>query len=584
MTAEQRSCQNCKDKFTVEPEDFAFYGKLGVPAPTFCPDCRMQRRFAWRNERTFHRTTCALTDKKIISGFAPSSGMVVYDRDVWWSDAWDALAYGAEYDFSRPFFVQFDELMHRVPMPAVFNARTVNSEYSNHTGDTKDAYLVAASWGSENITYATLCSQSKDCMDVLAAMQSELCYQDVALTKCYRTFFSQNCGNCADSYFLFECKGCTDCFGCSNLRNKSHHIFNQPYSKEKYFARIKELRVDRHTSMEKIGVEFSRLKLQAIRKYANILNSPHATGDNIVNSFNAKQCFDLIGDVKDCKFIMNGIQLKDSYDGYGVGISAELLYEVFDCGLQGSRQCFGGIIYGGSNVYYSYNCHGSSNLFGCVGLRQKEYCIFNKQYDKETFNALRRRIIEQMQAIPYRDAKGRAYAFGEFFPSELSPFGYNETVAQDYFPLTKQEIENRGFQWRDPETSSREPTMRADDLPDSVNDALETITNEIIGCAECKRPYRIIPKELSFLKRFGIALPRICHDCRYRSRIQLRNPLKTWHRACACFGKTSKNLVHQNAMTHFHNENPCPNEFETPHAPDRPEIVYCEQCYQAEVA
>jgi hypothetical protein len=29
--------------------------------------------------------------------------------------------------------------------------------------------------------------------------------------------------------------------------------------------------------------------------------------------------------------------------------------------------------------------------------------------------------------------------WGEFFPLPLSPFGYNETVAQDYFPLTSEE-------------------------------------------------------------------------------------------------------------------------------------------------
>ncbi len=27
----------------------------------------------------------------------------------------------------------------------------------------------------------------------------------------------------------------------------------------------------------------------------------------------------------------------------------------------------------------------------------------------------------------------------------------------------------------------------------------------------------------------------------------------------------------------------CQNEFETSYAPDRPEIVYCERCYQQEV-
>jgi len=32
--------------------------------------------------------------------------------------------------------------------------------------------------------------------------------------------------------------------------------------------------------------------------------------------------------------------------------------------------------------------------------------------------------------------------WGEFFPHELSPFGYNETVAQEYFPLTEEEVKN----------------------------------------------------------------------------------------------------------------------------------------------
>jgi len=27
----------------------------------------------------------------------------------------------------------------------------------------------------------------------------------------------------------------------------------------------------------------------------------------------------------------------------------------------------------------------------------------------------------------------------------------------------------------------------------------------------------------------------------------------------------------------------CTNEFETPYAPDRPEIVYCEECYNKEI-
>lgn len=33
---ETKSCQNCKKDFIIEPEDFNFYSKMKVPAPTWC--------------------------------------------------------------------------------------------------------------------------------------------------------------------------------------------------------------------------------------------------------------------------------------------------------------------------------------------------------------------------------------------------------------------------------------------------------------------------------------------------------------------------------------------------------------------
>ena len=42
--------------------------------------------------------------------------------------------------------------------------------------------------------------------------------------------------------------------------------------------------------------------------------------------------------------------------------------------------------------------------------------------------------------------------WGEFFPSSLSPFGYNETVAQEYFPLTREEVLESSFVKELPET------------------------------------------------------------------------------------------------------------------------------------
>ena len=64
---ETRHCQNCKNSFNIEPDDFSFYEKMKVPPPTFCSQCRLVRRLARRNERTFHSQVCKKCNKKIIA-------------------------------------------------------------------------------------------------------------------------------------------------------------------------------------------------------------------------------------------------------------------------------------------------------------------------------------------------------------------------------------------------------------------------------------------------------------------------------------------------------------------------------------
>ncbi|MFA6257630.1 MAG: hypothetical protein WC671_01315 [Candidatus Paceibacterota bacterium] len=51
-----------------------------------------------------------------------------------------------------------------------------------------------------------------------------------------------------------------------------------------------------------------------------------------------------------------------------------------------------------------------------------------------------------------------------------------------------------------------------------------------------------------------------------------RNPRQLWHRSCMCELKN-----------HTHGTEKCAVEFETSYSPDRPEIVYCETCYQQEI-
>lgn len=550
----------------------------------------MIRRFLFRNERIFYKRNCGLCQKEVITIFSPEVKRNVVCQSCWWSDKWDPLDYGREYDFSRPFFEQYHELWSEVPVPALFNENCLTSPYTNHTNDAKDSYLVFGGSFIENTAYAARIAYIKDSMEVTAGSKVELCYDDIACNGVQKVFYSTRSEQCHDSYFLKDCKNVEHSFGCVNLRNKQYHIFNEPYTREAYQEKLKEFKLGDYDSVEKLRQEFENFSLKFPRKFANIVKSEEVIGNDITNSRRCRFCFNVYGDLEDCAFTINALELKDGYDGYGFGAGAERLYEGTDVGIKAGDTAFAIFVHSCFNVRYCFNCHGSSHLFGCTGVRNKEYCILNKQYSKEEYEKLVSKIKIQMADMPYKDKRGATYGYGEFFPLELSPFAYNETAAQEYFPLTRKEVESSGYRWQDPDVRSYTITMSADKVPNSIKETPDSILKETIGCLhkgecyeQCTIAYKIIPKELEFYRKMNISVPRLCPNCRHYRRLKQQNPYRLWHRQCTCAGVKSENGVYQNQVKHFHGSDHCPNEFETSYAPDRSEIVYCEACYQAEV-
>ena len=591
---EQKICQNCKSNFVVTDDDFGFYEKIQVPPPTWCPECRMQRRLAFRNERALYRKKSDATGKDIVSIFRPDSPMKVYEHEEFFSDTWDPLEYGTEYDFSKPFFQQFKELMVRTPTVALFDSKSTNSSYCNVTVEHKNCYLSSAAWGNEDCMYMNRTSHNKNSMDLYICGRNEFCYENVYCEDCSRVLYSHTTEQCNDSYFLYDCRGCSNCFGCWNLRNQKYCIFNQQYTKEQYLEKIKEFDLSNYDTVREIRRKVIDLRRGALHRYAQIYQSTNAVGDHIHNVRNVYYCFDFLGGADNVKYShWSTKQLKDSYDtGPGTGGNSELLYEGASIGVQNARCMFGFIVWYSHDVQYGMNCHSSNNLFGCVSIRSKSYCILNKQYTKETYEGLVPKIIQHMNEMPYVDKKGRVYKYGEFFPTDISPFPYNDTVAQDYMPLTKEEARARGYEWGEESERNYKITKKTSELPGRIGDISDDIVQDVIECShggschdECATAFRITPNELQFYRQLGIPLPRLCFNCRHWERLRQRNPLRLWHRQCQCRPSEAlaKESTHQNTSNHFHGDQPCPNEFETSYAPDRPEIVYCETCYNAEV-
>ena len=566
--SETKICQNCKKDFVIEPDDFDFYEKIKVPSPTFCPECRLILRLNWRNERSLYWRECGLCGEKILSVYNSTVVFPVYCHQCYWSDKWDGLSYGRLYDFSKPFFEQFNKLQSRVPHLALNNLNIQNSPYVNQAWNSKNSYMCFDLGYGENVLYSKACHFLKDTLDCTYSKKLELCHSCINTKDSSRSVGLFNCEGCVDSYFLKNCKNCSSCILCVNLRNKNYHILNKPYTKEEFEKAKNDFINGSYQKFEKNQELLKGFAEKFIHKENENLRVLNCTGNYIWDSKNCHHCFNVFKS-ENCKFA-NDIDsdVKDAMD-LSHAAEGELMYN--GVSVSGTNVICGWMNTFSLNVRYCISClKNVSNIFGCIGLMDKQNCILNKQYSKEEYENLLPQIIEHMGKMPYLNLRSHKFVYGDYFPSDLSAFAYNETTAQEYFPLTKEQALERGYNWKDPEPRSYKADLTADQLPDHIKDVKDDIVGQVIECGhkgqcneQCTEAFRIIPQELQFYRRMNLPLPRLCPNCRHYQRLKQRNPLKLWKRQCQRPG--------------------CTNTFETSYAPNRPEIVYCEGCYLKEV-
>lgn len=551
-------CKQCQAPFEVTAEDRGFYEKISpviagqkylLPPPTLCPLCRQQRRQARRNERKLYNRKCSATGKQIISLYDASKPFQVYEGSVWWSDQFDGKQYGREYDFGRSFFAQWQDLQLAVPRIALFTKGNENSDYTNHADHLKDCYLVMNGGLASDCYYGNWIVYAINCIDCSYIENCELCYQTSYSNNCYNTRFVSHCENCSDSSFLYDCKGVKNCLLSVNLRNQQYCILNQQYSKEAYEEKLAAINFGSYREMQELQKQFQALLLQMPHRAQFVTNCEDCVGQNIMNSKNCHSCF-YLHNSQDAKYCYNTLNITDAYDVYESGIECEMQIETHAC----NRSKFVGFCsssYENSTIWYCDLTHNSKDLFGCIGLKGAQYCILNKQYTKEQYEQLVPQIIAHMQA---------SGEWGEFFPIAASPFAYNETLAQEVFPLSEGEIVALGGKYQaDGATGSYQGEVVQ--LPDQITEVDDTLLEKILTCTSCSKHYRIIRQELSFYREQSLPLPRTCIDCRHRERTKESTLITMKPRPCAR----------------------CHKVVETTYPESAPEIIYCEECYLSTV-
>jgi hypothetical protein len=556
-------CKTCTKEFVIRNEDIIFYEQMKSPKPLYCPDCRMAKRLNFRNERTFYKRPCDMCNKDMITVYTPESPFTVYCHDCWWSDKWDPKDYAMDYDLSKSFFEQYKTLQQKVPKLSLMAFNNVRSDYTNGSAENKDCYLIFAADYNEDCMYGRLLQRDKFCVDCAFLHESELCYECTDCRSCFKCMYSEQCQSSTDLLFCFNMRDSSNCIFCTNGRHMSNSILNVKYEKVEFEKKKKEI-LESFETIEKAKKEFEEIKIKAIRKYTSQTKCNNVTGDYLHNCHEGVMLFDTY-DSKNCSYMTDSENPIDSMDCNNYYYKPEFGYNIMGA-LEGSKLKNSAFVFYCNEVEYCESCHHLSNAFGCIAVRKGNYMILNKQYTKEEYFELKKKIDEQIK---------NEEDYGQFFPADLAPFGYNETLAQDFFPLERNVALERGYRWQEKNTGTfGKETMPENTIPSSITTVTDAITSEILACSECGKNYKITKAEFDFYKRMNLPIPHKDFECRHQARMAKRNPRKLYPGKCMC--EIENHLNHTGTK--------CGENFETSYSPERKEIVYCESCYNQEIA
>lgn len=507
-------CAKCKTNFEITKKDQDFYEKISVPSPTFCPPCRNQRRMSFRNEMHLYQRSCDLCQKSILSIYEATKPFPVYCHDCWWSDKWDPRDFSQEYDETLPFFLQLHTLFSKVPHLGNVTAHCENCEYTNFTNYSKNCYLIFGGHDSEGCYYGWRVINCHNCLDCLQIYNSQYCYECIDCDQCYELAFSQDCSNCSNSAFLYDCRNCQDCLFSTGLRTKQFCIFNKQYSQEEYEKEKQKFQFGSRKFLEEAKNHYHTFVKNHFSHNNFLINCEDVSGQHLINCKNVRASFNS-KNVHDGAYLEACEDLKDALDCTFTGWPAEIIYEGISNGVNCYNCKFCDTTWSCLNSEYCSSCHHSKELFGCFGLHSKNsYCILNKQYSPDDYQTLKTKIIENMKLQK---------EYGEFFPENLSPVAYNETVANDFHPLSKEAAIAQGFHWK--EENIKDYKNQTYTVPDQINDVHSEILKETLACSTCNKNYKITAQELEFHKRYHLPIPKNCFHCRHKTRMGIRHSI-----------------------------------------------------------
>jgi hypothetical protein len=344
---------------------------------------------------------------------------------------------------------------------------------------------------------------------------------------------------------------------------KQYYIFNKELTKKDYENKLKDI-FSSFSSVEKFKKWFSEFQNRFKKRNLKNLLSENAYWNVIRYSKNIIWWFDSI-DLQDsfhstiCWIWSNNI-----INSYAAWLNSSFINEVIWNSVSNKSWFFA--FWSWNNSYYFIDWRHLNNCFLVSWLIQKEYCLLNKQYTKEEYEKLVPKVIEKMES---------EWIWWKFFDTDLSPFPYNDTIANDYFPvkeivyldkdkkIIKKEkceefwegivyiLESKivseaildlwweekiNIKWRTENIDIKIPKnikiINSEDLPEKIEDIKDEILKTIIICSESNSPFKIIKEELEFYRKYNLPIPRFHPDIRFKNRLSKRHKNNLYLRNC----------------------------------------------------
>ena len=416
------------------------------------------------------------------------------------------LNYWINYNFSINFFENFKKLFLRVPISWVhdFDWTSENSDYADIVSSSKNVYL---SWNvtvwNENVLYSLWVKEySKDVLNsIMVWDNSSIVFNSHSVISSFKIFYSKYVYDSNNIYFSTNMQWCSECIFCDNLINKSYCISNREYKKEEYF----ELKEKTLKEKNKFALYFSKLNNIWKNIWSNNVDWIFA-----IKSENIDKWIYLYNVINWRNIILAWYSywIENLYDSIFNWAKSDCYWTL--CVWKKAENVYCSFwISGWTNLFYCYDLvWGCSYCLGCIWLKNKSYCILNKQYEKEEWKLIVSEIFKHMESD---------WILWDYFPPKLNPFYFNNTLAWIIGNFKKEDVEEKWYMWRDKEIKVDIPEgseiIRISDLKNYQwfnKDWKWQINPDIMKKVIVDNKwnyYKIVKMEYDFLMKYGLPLP-----------------------------------------------------------------------------